>query len=457
MNAPAFRWKLCSAFLPLTFIGALIPSFASSNNNLQPVTSPLYNTSSDCCEAGAGNNFLLREGDILVGEVGENILNDPQGLINSSTYKRWNNGLIPYALDNKLSQYSIGVIESAVSHWNANSSITLVPLTDRYPTDYLFFETASGCASWQGKVGGRQSILVGPTCTAGNVIHEIGHAVGLPHEHTRDDRDNFININWDNIKADKKKYFKISHNGSSIRENYDYESVMHYGPRYFSSNGLDTIQVPDGISIGQRSRLSRGDIQLVDMLYSTNLAVSAGFSADINNRGVLTVTVSNLGDRGAHLIELHFPGINNSSLTSTDQISWQCQATEEQFSCYLPVLDGKASVAFDLLLNDITAGELTGIELKSKTADTDPTDNIVLLTSEELPDDRKSLAMEEPLPFLANALNTVPGSSIESFDATGDNRLSSIGTMGLILELITLLAIRAFRLESVQRMKNFMA
>ena len=43
-----------------------------------------------------------------------------------------------------------------------------------------------------GRRGNRQDITLGAGCTVGNCIHEIGHAVGLWHEQSREDRDAFL-------------------------------------------------------------------------------------------------------------------------------------------------------------------------------------------------------------------------------------------------------------------------
>ena len=66
----------------------------------------------------------------------------------------------------------------------------------------------------------------------GTVVHEILHALGMLHEHSRPDRDNYITINWNNIKEGKKKYFKKYewHNVNTKGIEYDVSSVMHYGP-----------------------------------------------------------------------------------------------------------------------------------------------------------------------------------------------------------------------------------
>ena len=57
------------------------------------------------------------------------------------------------------------------------------------------------CRSYLGRIGGEQTISIGSGCLqTGVVIHEIMHALGYPHEHNRPDRDNYINIHWDNIQ-----------------------------------------------------------------------------------------------------------------------------------------------------------------------------------------------------------------------------------------------------------------
>lgn len=50
---------------------------------------------------------------------------------------------------------------------------------------------------------------------------------------------------------------------------YDYGSVMHYGPTGFSSNGQPTI-VPKvaGVTIGQRTGLSQRDVDKVRKHYN---------------------------------------------------------------------------------------------------------------------------------------------------------------------------------------------
>lgn len=54
----------------------------------------------------------------------------------------------------------------------------------------------------------------------------------------------------------------------TLDASYDYASLMHYGPKAFSSNGQDTI-IPKqkGVSIGQRIAFSKLDSHKINKLY----------------------------------------------------------------------------------------------------------------------------------------------------------------------------------------------
>jgi hypothetical protein len=112
-----------------------------------------------------------------------------------------------------------------------------------------------------------QPVQIGDQCSTGNVIHEIGHAVGLFHEHTRADRDSYVRLLRQNIQAEALVNFVIAPE-SATQGQYDFASIMHYGPYAFSVNGQPVLTtIPDGIAIGQRSGLSSGDVAAVRALY----------------------------------------------------------------------------------------------------------------------------------------------------------------------------------------------
>lgn len=70
------------------------------------------------------------------------------------------------------------------------------------------------------------------------------HTVGFFHEQSRTDRDEFVQIMWDNIDRDSKDQFDkyTTRTINDLDLPYDYGSIMHYGPYAFTKNGKRTIQ-----------------------------------------------------------------------------------------------------------------------------------------------------------------------------------------------------------------------
>lgn len=176
---------------------------------------------------------------------------------------RWPDGVIPYTIDPNLPNQQR--IDDAVSHWEANTSIQLKPRTNE--TDYVEFVPSSGCWSYVGRRGGKQQLGLASGCTTGNTIHEIGHAVGLWHEQSREDRNQHVTVNYENIIDGREHNFDQHITDGDDVGNYDYGSLMHYPRTAFTKNGLDTITPPAGVTIGQRTNLSDGDVAAVNEMY----------------------------------------------------------------------------------------------------------------------------------------------------------------------------------------------
>lgn len=212
------------------------------------------------------------EGDIALGLEGDVPADVPEGVefavaITGQQY-RWPNGVVAYTIQSSLPNKDR--ISNAIAEIQANTSIKFVKRTSANASDfpnYIEFFAGSGCWSYVGMRGGKQQISLAAGCGNGSTIHEILHALGMWHEQSREDRNSFVTINWDNIQDGREHNFNQHILDGTDIGIYDYGSIMHYGRFAFSKNGQPTIVPKNGNAIGQRNGLSIRDILGVGELY----------------------------------------------------------------------------------------------------------------------------------------------------------------------------------------------
>jgi hypothetical protein len=184
------------------------------------------------------------------------------------TSARWPNNTVYYAIDSNLDNKAR--VYDAIKHWEDKTNLDFVERSSQ--SNYIYFVSGSGCSSYIGMVGGKQNITLSSSCSTGNTIHEIGHAIGLWHEQSRVDRDSYITIKYNNIQSGREHNFQTyaqqGWDGDEFTSSLDFGSIMMYGSYSFSSNGQPTIVKKSGSTFSiQRSGLSSGDVTGINNMY----------------------------------------------------------------------------------------------------------------------------------------------------------------------------------------------
>ena len=207
------------------------------------------------------------------------------------------NNLWPGTVSFAISSNSTGdraAILAGIQHWSDNTCIQFNEVADGSSAPHIRVIKADGCWSYVGKItsSGAQDLSIGEGCTSlGTVAHELGHAMGLQHQQARHDRDNYVTIMTDNIITGRENNFEKRSTPNNYSVPYDLTSIMHYGSRYFSKNGKETIRVNNFMQqglIGREGGLSHRDKQIANAMY--NCAGSCSSPPTCQNGGFVGKT-----------------------------------------------------------------------------------------------------------------------------------------------------------------------
>jgi hypothetical protein len=208
----------------------------------------------------------LFEGDIAVYNPQRNALLD-----NSF---RWPNATIPFFIEEKhFKDEEIKTILTAIREFHTKTCLRLRPFRKTDENWVIITGNEHGCWSSVGMKGGggQQLNVFSPNCVRkGTVVHELLHAAGFYHQQSASNRDDYVEILWDNIEESHESNFN-KYNESVVTDygiGYDYDSIMHYSSKAFSKNGNDTIIAKTNVSrLGQREGFTQKDILKLNAMY----------------------------------------------------------------------------------------------------------------------------------------------------------------------------------------------
>lgn len=214
-----------------------------------------------------------------------------------STY--WTNGDVPVKFEG-LSRRQQNLFYSACFEWSKSGYFSCRPRLSSDARYLLVTNSQPGCFSYYGQsnvssytlLNLANVVTVSPaapegTCmTKGIIMHEIGHALGMIHEHQRPDRDQYINVLRDNVSSmsnfEKMNAVKMGP--------YDFVSIMHYSKYNGSKNGRPTLSVrsPYDVEFGdlignavlQSAELSLQDKAFVQQVYGAEQPTQIRLSAN---------------------------------------------------------------------------------------------------------------------------------------------------------------------------------
>ncbi|XP_076467159.1 bone morphogenetic protein 1-like isoform X2 [Babylonia areolata] len=174
-----------------------------------------------------------------------------RGIVISDESKYWTNGIVPYVWDAAVTEEKKNEFRYGMELIEKHTCVRFVPWNETTKSLYglanngrLNFIKSKDCWSYLGNeyeyFQGAQDISC---CGTATCVHELGHGLGLIHEHTHYDNKGWIRKNWFNQQADLMFAYAEIHEGEGRFDQFDLSSPMHYNVK--SSTKALTLLFPE--------------------------------------------------------------------------------------------------------------------------------------------------------------------------------------------------------------------
>jgi hypothetical protein len=199
MPGSANRRKILVTWYPFLFLGN--EGEKTNSNQLDEIT-----------EKDLPKNGELFEGDMVMDDgMRAAVLQSSSGnheraaiwIAEDGGTRHWDDGIVPYEIGDVLEVIE-RKIPTAIAIFHHFTCIKFVPRekdNDKHK-DYFKFVNGKGCSSSVGRKGGMQTVHLGHGCKRlGTIMHEMMHVLGIIHEQSRPDRDQYLKINFNNLNS----------------------------------------------------------------------------------------------------------------------------------------------------------------------------------------------------------------------------------------------------------------
>jgi len=210
--------------------------------------------------------------------------------------------MVRYIVNPGVTPAARSIISQAIQHWEATTNVRFYNATGQPTVDptwgfyypYLeFFHGTNDGSPWNspgnwsfvgrwdlvknvaqhGRNDAGQWVSLDPYPSFRSAVHEIGHAIGLYHEHIRPDRNNYITVHYDRIDPSftqeeiEANWYPVSTGNYSMFGALDYNSIMMYDQMAGAAGSLPVITV-NGSSTGYTVNTS--GLSTLDRTYANN-------------------------------------------------------------------------------------------------------------------------------------------------------------------------------------------
>jgi parallel beta-helix repeat protein len=162
----------------------------------------------------------------------------------SPTTVPWTNGIVPYEFSNSLTTAEQQTFLDGLREWELAANVHFVPHTNQ--TRWILFSYNTNFLDFVSGGSYDPQMVTVSSLSRAQVCHEMGHSFGFNHENIRTDAPNYISVLTNNINDEPTNIVWFTVDPTTITNgNYDYESVMHLGWDFDSTNpGVLATQQP---------------------------------------------------------------------------------------------------------------------------------------------------------------------------------------------------------------------